>query len=184
MKTLPWLLFAVMVLVQWAAPLHQVLQHEQVLAQGELVRFKCQAPDPFDPLRGRYLNVAVENTTAPEADLKDLRENQEVYAEVKVGADGMASFGRVTSTPPSEGLYLQCRLPGYIYSPVSLKLPFDRYYLNEDMAPAADAWLASVQRDRTKPTWVEVRLFQGKAVIVDIKHDGQSVKDAIRTGVQ
>ena len=180
MKTLPWLLFGVMVLVQWAAPLHQVIQHEQVLAQGELVRFKCQAPDPYDPLRGRYLRVAVDNPKASETDLSGLRPRQQVHAEVKVGADGMATFGRLTSTPPVSGLYLTCKLPGYLYAPVPLELPFDRYYLNENAAPAADAWLAKAQSDRTKLTWVEVRLFKGKAVIVDIKHDGKSVQDAVR----
>jgi len=180
MKTLPWLLFGVMVLAQWAAPLHQVIQHEQVLAQGELVRFKCQAPDPYDPLRGRYLRVAVDNPKASESDLKGLRPHQEVHVEVKVGADGMASFGHVTSTPPVSGLYLTCRVPGYLYTPVTLELPFDRYYLNENAAPAADAWLAEKQLDRTKLTWVEVRLLKGKAVMVDIKHDGVSVNEAAK----
>jgi len=33
MKTLSWLLFGMMVLAQWAAPLHQVIKHEQVLAE-------------------------------------------------------------------------------------------------------------------------------------------------------
>jgi len=182
MKTLSWLLFGVMVLAQWAAPLHQVIKHEQVLAEGVLVRFKCQAPDPYDPLRGRYLNVAVETARVPLSAVKDLQAGQEVYAEVEIGADGMASFGRITAVPPSGGLFLACRMPRYLYDPVPLELPIARYYLNETAAPAADRWLASLRRDPSKPTWVEVRLLNGLAVIVDIKHDGVSVTEAVRQG--
>ena len=172
-----------MVLVQWAAPMHQIIKHEQVLAEGSLVRFKCRAPDPYDPIRGRYLAVAVENTSVPAENAKELKEGQQVFAEVKVAADGMATFGRVTASPPASGLYLTCKMPSYFYpsgGAVNLEMPFDRYYLNEIKAPAADRWIANARTDRTKPTWVEVRLLNGLAVIVDIKHDGRSVNEAVK----
>ena len=181
MKNLSWLLFGLMVLLQWVAPVRQILKYERVLAEGTLVRFKCRAPDPYDPLRGRYLAVAVENTRVPSSSVKGFNEGHQVYADIVVGADGMATFGKVSATPPAAGLYLACKMPSYFYGDdVSLVMPFDRYYLNEAKAPAADRWMATMRTERTKPTWVEVRVRDGVAVIVDIKHAGVSLADAIK----
>lgn len=183
MKPLVWIFFALMVLAQWAAPILQIQKHERVLEQGTVVKFKCGAPDPFDPFRGRYLVVSVED---PHADLPkgiDFKGGQTVYANVVVGADGFATFSTVAAEPPSSGLYLKCELPSYLYSGdhrVRLEVPFDRYYMNEGAAPKADAWLAKARQERDKHAWVEVKLHQGLAVVVDIKHDGISVSEGIK----
>ena len=177
-----WIVFAVMVLAQWVAPVTLIRKHEQVLTQGELVRFKCRAPDPFDPLRGRYLVVAVEDAHATMPKPSPFKGGETVYATITVGADGFALFDTIYAAPPAAGLYLKCKLPGYLYDAprVQLDVPIERYYVNEEVAPKADEWLSKARADRTKVTWVEVRLFNGTAVITDIKHDGQSVNDVIR----
>ena len=49
--------FAVAAVAQWLLPLSGIWQHERVTSRGTLVRIECAAPDPYDPLRGRYLAV-------------------------------------------------------------------------------------------------------------------------------
>ena len=65
MKTLPFIIFGIAVLAQWAAPLSQIWTHEQVLTKGTLIKLKCSAPDPYDPLRGRYLAVRPTQSELP-----------------------------------------------------------------------------------------------------------------------
>lgn len=178
-----WMIFALMVLVQWAAPVLQIQRYENVIAAGELVKFKCNAPDPFDPLRGRYLVVSLADTHADLLKSESFSIGQTVYATLKVDADGFALFDTVHSSPPASGLYFKCKLPAYLYdrdARVRLEVPVQRYYLNEEVAPKADQWLADARQDRAKVTWVEVRLKDGLAVVTDIKHDGVSVNDVIR----
>lgn len=62
MKTLPFIIFGLTLIAQWAASLSQIWTHEKVLTQGTLVKLKCAAPDPYDPLRGRFLAVRPEET--------------------------------------------------------------------------------------------------------------------------
>ena len=64
MKTLPLIIFALTALAQWAAPLSQIWTRERVLTQGTLIKLKCTAPDPYDPLRGRFLGVRPEQSEA------------------------------------------------------------------------------------------------------------------------
>ena len=181
---LSWIIFALMVVAQWAAPMTLIRKHEQVLTQGELVKFKCGAPDPFDPLRGRYLVIAVEDPHATLPATPAFKGGETVFASLKIGADGFALFDTVYAAPPESGLYLKCKLPSYLYDTdkrVRLEVPIERFYLNEAVAPEADKWLAAAQRDRAQSaTWVEVRLHAGTAVITDIKHDGKSVVEVIR----
>ena len=83
MKALPLILFALISLAQWAAPLSQIARYEQTLAKGTLIRLKCSAPDPYDPLRGRYLAVRPEQDDATVAKGAKLRRGQHAYATLK-----------------------------------------------------------------------------------------------------
>jgi hypothetical protein len=179
---LTWIVFAVMVVAQWLAPMSLIRKHEQVLTQGEIVKFKCGAPDPFDPLRGRYLTVRVEDAHATMPKPSPFKGGETVYATITVGADGFALFDTIYAEPPTSGLYLKCKLPGYLYDAprVLMEVPIERYYVNEEVAPKADEWLSKVRSERGGITWVEVKILKGSAVITDIKHDGKSVNDVIR----
>jgi len=50
-------IFLIAVGAQWLVPLAGVWEQEQILTQGTIVRIRCAAPDPYDPLRGRFLAV-------------------------------------------------------------------------------------------------------------------------------
>ena len=50
--------FALAVLAQWAVPFSSIFEQEKILNEGEVIRIPCNAPDPYDPLRGRYLAVS------------------------------------------------------------------------------------------------------------------------------
>jgi hypothetical protein len=104
MKSLPLVIFAIVALAQWAAPLSQIWTHEQTLTQGTLIKLKCSAPDPYDPLRGRYLAVRPEQRDAsvPAKGMK-LESGTHVYATLTTGADGLATITMSLSlTPPDQ----------------------------------------------------------------------------------
>ena len=172
MKSLPILLFALTVLAQWAVPLAAVRQHERVLAGGELIRLKCTAPDPYDPLRGRYLAVRPEIREAP-AEKSSWRGHG--YAVLEVGADGLATVTRIERERPASGRFLRVRVRWASNGMAHFEWPFDRYYLNEKLAPEADRWLAESLRS-AKGVLAEVRVLDGRAVLADLTLDGKSFR--------
>lgn len=174
MKSLPLVLFALTVLAQWVVPLAAVRQHERVLVEGALIRLKCTAPDPYDPLRGRYLAVRPEITEAPAN--KELSSRRgPAYALLEVGTDGIATVTRIERERPASGRYVRVRVRWASESTVHFEWPFDRYYLNEKLAPEADRWLAESLRS-AKGVLAEVRVLDGRAVLADLTLDGKSFR--------
>jgi uncharacterized membrane-anchored protein len=183
MKTLPLILFAVVSLAQWAAPLSQILKFERTLSEGTLIRLKCSAPDPYDPLRGRYLAVRPEQDDAPIAKGTDLRAGQFAYASLQTNTDGLTTLREVTAEPPASGDYVRVTCSWPSSDMAHITWPFDRFYLNEALAPEADKWFAESIRD-TKGIVAEVRVYQGLAVLENLTFDGKSFRDILKERVK
>jgi uncharacterized membrane-anchored protein len=183
MKTLPFLIFGIVVLAQWAAPLSQIWTHEKVLTQGTLIKLKCTAPDPYDPLRGRYLAVRPNQSEAPVTAGMELKHGAQVYAVLTTGADGFATITSLSLTPPASGEYLRVK-SGYVYnSKADIFWPFDRFYVNEKLAPEADKWFAENIRS-TQGITAEVRVLNGRAVLEDLSLDGKPFREILKARVK
>ena len=183
MKTLPLIIFAIAALAQWAAPLSQIWTHEQTLTQGTLIKLKCSAPDPYDPLRGRYLAVRPEQREASVPASMKLQRGMQVYATFTTGADGLAAISSLSLTPPASGAYI-CLKAGYVYSDkTNIDWPFDRFYINEKLAPEADKWFAENIRS-AKGIIAEVRVLNGRAVLADLSLDGKPFREILKERVK
>ncbi|OYW75000.1 MAG: hypothetical protein B7Z37_15150 [Verrucomicrobia bacterium 12-59-8] len=183
MKTLPFIIFGIAVLAQWAAPLYQIWTHEQVLAKGTLIKLKCGAPDPYDPLRGRYLAVRPNQSEAPVPAGMELQRGTPVYAVLDTGTDGFASISSLSLTPPASGDYLRVKA-GYAYNgTTSIVWPFDRFYVNEKLAPEADKWFAENIRS-AQGIIAEVRVLNGRAVLEDLSFDGKPFREILKERIK
>lgn len=179
MKTLPFIIFAVAALAQWAAPLSQIWSHEQTLAKGTLIRLKCGAPDPYDPLRGRYLAVRPEQTRAEVPAGLQIQSGAQVYITLTPGADGISTITGLSATPPDTGTWLRVRTPWVYNKHASIEWPFERFYINEKLAPEADKWFAENLRT-TKGIIAEVRVLNGRAVLADLTLDGKPFREILK----
>ncbi|MCX6850825.1 MAG: GDYXXLXY domain-containing protein [Verrucomicrobia bacterium] len=183
MKTLPLIIFGLAVLAQWAAPLSQIWTHEQVLAKGTLIKLKCSAPDPYDPLRGRYLAVRPSQSQAAVPAGVELKQHTQVYAVLTTGTDGFATASSLSPTPPASGDYIRVKT-GYVYEDKAwIEWPFDRFYVNEKLAPEADKWFAENIRSVQGIT-AEVRVFNGRAVLEDLSFDGKPFREILKARVK
>ena len=69
---------------------------EKVIAEGALMSFKCQAPDPYDMLRGRYLAVRAVPDMFDVAEEGKFKGGEMVYALLETGADGLVTIKDLT----------------------------------------------------------------------------------------
>ena len=183
MKSLPLIFFALVSLAQWAAPLSQIFKYERTLTHGTLIRLKCTAPDPYDPLRGRYLAVRPDQDEAPIAKGEKLLTGQHAYATLQTAADGLTTLREIHAQPPTSGDYVRVTYNWESESKANIDWPFDRFYLNEALAPEADKWFAESIRD-AKGIIAEVRVHQGLAVLENLTFDGKSLRDILKERVK
>jgi hypothetical protein len=177
----PVAVFAVAAVAQWLLPLAGIWQHERVISRGAIVRIECAAPDPYDPLRGRYLAVrpAESSVSKPEW-FPQGGGLVPVWATLEAGDDGLSRIKSLSPEPVSGPtvIPLTARHWGTTNGTdmIGLEWPFDRLYLNERLASEADKLVAERFRDG-KRTVAEVRLLDGRAVLTDILIDGMSVRE-------
>jgi hypothetical protein len=177
--------FVVAAVAQWLLPLAGIWQHERVIARGTVVRIECGAPDPYDPLRGRYLAVQPAESRVPKPEGITDRDAVPVWATLVAGEDGLSRIESLSLEPVAGPtvIRLVAKWPHWDGAPlpvtVFVEWPFDRFYLNERLAPEADKLVAERFRDG-KRTVAEVRLLDGRAVLTDVLLDGVSIRDVVK----
>ncbi|HEX2254620.1 MAG TPA: GDYXXLXY domain-containing protein [Thermoanaerobaculia bacterium] len=185
-----WRLAAVVLLaaVQLAMPAVWIVGFERTLAEGRPFRFRAAPVDPADPLRGRYVVLAFEAAEGvPVPGRLDLVWGERVWVRVEEDADGFAKLHSPQRERPQKGDFLRARFLGSAGGEgqtVRLGLPFDRFFLEEGVAPAAERLLWRGLQPRGEGTaeppdiWAEVRLRDGQAVIADVLVEGVPLREA------
>lgn len=177
-------LFAVAAVIQWLLPLTGVWQHERVIRHGAAVRVRCTAPDPFDPLRGRYLTVRPEDATLPKPDDLPTDRPVPVWATLAANAAGLSTIESISLVPVGGPTVVKLSARVLTRDPdhptVIVQWPVQRYYLNERLAPAADALVAERLRADSRPV-AELRILDGRWVLTDVLLDGVPIREIVKS---
>lgn len=190
MKTsMRWVLFALLCLLQWSLPLAMVQKADKTLEQGHAYRFRTAPVDPADPFRGRYVTLDFEVARIAVPPQFDAPAGTRLYAPIVPGADGFATLAPPQPERPAQGDWLEVRLQWHDAQDALLKLPFDRYYLDEDLAPEAERlYQARNQRaaedDPRRPAYAVVRVRNGHALIEELYIDDVPVRTLARESLQ
>ncbi len=176
-----WPLFAVMVATQLAVPAWMIYARERVLRQGEVYRFRAEPVDPYDAFRGRYVALSLRGQRVPQLADAPLAHGEKAYVVLARGADGYAHFAAAQRAKPTTAGYLRLTLVGLDSEGLRFDLPFDRYYLNEHLAPAADAAFRQRTSGGRRAAWIDLRVLGGRGVIEELYIDGKPVADAVAT---
>jgi uncharacterized membrane-anchored protein len=169
------LLFAVCCAAWFAVPASMIVRHESTLADGQVYLFRCAPVDPVDPFRGRYVALNFDQSRfegrVPEA----LVPGSTAYATLAQDDDGFAVISAVGETAPRDRDYLTVRIGWSSADSTQLELPFDRYYMEESLAP--DAERAYRERAPGEQAWVSVRVRGGHAALEELYLDGQPIRE-------
>jgi len=170
------LLYLILVLIQVSFPLGQILQNEGILIRGKTYSFEIQVVDPYDPLRGRYLQInplLVDWDTLREQDRAKLRPHEKIYATLK-----QTPYARVKALylePPEEEFLIL-----YTDSDGDIIPPFDRIYLNQKEAPyLEELYNQGLAQPIGEKTYVTGKIRKGKVLLKDLFIQGKSTKDLL-----
>ncbi len=175
---------AVVCAIQWAVPVWLMQRAQITLAQGSVYRFRTMPIDPLDPFRGRYIALDFEAARVKlRAGGHRFATGERLYAPILVGEDGYARLGLPLPTPPVHGDYLPVRVEWIGDEEIGLRLPFDRYYLDESRARAVEQAHAQADRSHSEAdahSHAVVRVRNGDALIEELYIDHRPVSAWLR----
>jgi uncharacterized membrane-anchored protein len=177
-------LFVAVAAVQLAAPLGQVLRHEDVLRTGTLYKFRTAPVDPYDAFRGKYVALGYADTSTTVRKGVTLKYRSPAYVALQTGADGFAQFGELNIEPPPTGDYVRVEYQWGTETNAQFRLPFDKFFMEESAAPKAeDAYrrFGNRRAQTNDQTYVVVRVKGGRGVIENLYIKDTPIREFIKT---
>jgi uncharacterized membrane-anchored protein len=169
------LVFGAVGLAQLAVPASLIWKREQTLRHGSVWKFRTAPVDPVDAFRGRYVALQFDAETQEISPPPNASSGQPVFVTVRQNAEGFAEIDQVLAGPPGGDDFIEAKLTGKTVS-----LPFDKYWVSEHDAPAAEvAYFAQSRRDK-RNAFATVRVFRGDAALEQLYLDGLPLGDYLR----
>lgn len=179
-KTTWYLLgFGAMVLLQWLVPLQSVFNQEKIGREGHTFRFRCAPVDPADPFRGKYITLQFQDNSYSSSFPFQLSSGDQIYVQIQNDSADFAIIKDISINPPEYvSHYFLATVQSYFSESnlVTVDFPFNRYYLEESLAPMAEKFYFESLQDSTKVTYALVNIHQGQAQLTDVHIDGISIR--------
>ncbi|MCG8310671.1 MAG: GDYXXLXY domain-containing protein [Cytophagales bacterium] len=177
-------LFILVAVAQIYVPASMIMEREDVLKKGKLWKFKTRPIDPNDPMRGKYITLAYENNVYKIPGDSTFFSGQEVFVVLKEDENGYSTIDKVEiDRPPADAEYVKAEIWYVNYyedtARISIRYPFDRFYMEEYKAPEAERLYNEFSRDSTTVTYAVVKIKDGEAVLEDVVVDGVSIAEII-----
>ncbi len=189
---------AVLCVMQLGAATWSIVRHESILRSGVPYRIRAAPIDPADAFRGRYVavspSIVLAQPLAPETErLVQLIQGGETgYAVLANDDEGFARAAQILPAPPAQGDYLEIKNiwpqwardspPGQAPAIVGYNVlfGFDRYYMNETAAPAAEQrYFEAARRNAASRAWLTVRVKNGAGVVEGLFIDGVPIETVV-----
>ena len=182
-KLLISIAFGLLCCIQLGVIGFQIVTYERVLKEGEAFYFDVLPFDPYDPFRGRYVTIRFDWDTlkAPlVGSLEEVAKTGKTYAilEHTKGADRIKE---VTPSKPDKGYFIEVtnvypesersekptKKEAKELKMIHFSLPFDRFYMREDLAPQAEK-LLRFNDEKNTDIQAKIKILNGKGVIEDL----------------
>jgi len=167
--------FGLIGFAQLAVPGSLIWKREHTLRQGSVWKFRTAPVDPVDVFRGRYVSLHFEAETQEISPPANASSGAPVFVTLKANTEGFAEVDQVSTTKPAGDDFIEAELSG-----TTISLPFDKYWVNERDAPAAEAAYRAQSRRDQRNAYVTVRVFRGDAAIEQLYLDGKPLGDYLR----
>jgi uncharacterized membrane-anchored protein len=175
LKSWRLIVFSLAALAQLAVPASLIWKREQTFRHGSVWKFRTAPVDPVDAFRGRYVFLQFEVETQEISPPPNFESGQKVFVTVRGNAEGFAEIDQVLPARPAGDDFIEAELSGKTVS-----LPFDKYWVTERDAPAAEAAYRDQSRRDKRNAFVTVRVFRGDAAMEQLYLDGQPLGEYLR----
>ncbi len=179
-----------------AYPVAKIISFEYPAVPPNIYMFETEIDDPYDPMRGRYVRLDFKQNQVrlPGRETKLLDWGRPCYAVLAENPDGTARIADLVTDVkklPAGKDFLKVR---YAYFSEDfdentkkfektgvheIVLPFDRFYLNERLAPEAEKEVQ--ESTRRGKAFVRVKIYRnGNFALDDLIVDGKPILERLR----
>jgi len=155
-----------------------IVRYESTLQTGEAFRVRCVPVDPADLFRGRYVRIKLETFRVPLDEGQSFDEGKPAFIEVEKDEQGFMRVVDISTERPKQGIYFEAK--GWVGFDGETKerfveaiLPFDRYYMTEELAPQAER----AYRNAPTEAFAVIRVRDGFAALEQLYFDGLPVSE-------
>jgi uncharacterized membrane-anchored protein len=197
-KKILFFAFALAIII---VPIYVIMSSQDILTNGTYYKFRPQAYDPIDPVRGHYLQINYNRDNIPTDD--DIKSHDDVYVSIGVDDEGFAYFKKVFKNKPKKGDYLAVKAMyvsgmeeirqgvfsrqsnaiveddrGNYKKTVTIEVPdnMSRFYINEDYGLAGEK---AFLKER-ESAYIGIRIKGGLARIQDIYLKGTPIMEYLK----
>jgi uncharacterized membrane-anchored protein len=178
MKSWRLIVFVVVGLAQLAVPASLIWKREQTLRRGSVWKFRTAPVDPVDAFRGRYIALQFEAEGQEISPPPNASYHQTIFVTLRQNSEGFAAIDQVLPSRPAVDDFIEAQLAGKTVS-----LPFDKYWVTERDAPAAEAAYRAQSRRDKRNAFVTVRVFRSDAALEQLYLDGLPLGEYLRANV-
>jgi len=183
-KKLIIIVFILVAMAQLYVPAKMILDREDVLATGKEFKFKMAPVDPNDPFRGKYITLRYKENSVQLQSENGWERNEPIYVLLSTDKDGYATIRSVSRIKPSGSHdFVKAKVDFFVNDDnknLIIEYPFDRFYMEESKAPAAERVYNESLRDTTKVAYALVKIKGGDAVIKDVLINGISLQEIVK----
>lgn len=188
-KSLQWALFICMAIAQLAVPIWMIYSKEKTKTEGKIFKFELTAIDPYDPFRGKYIILnPKENSFKLNTKRQEQTRTESMYATFVHDSIGFAKLDNLSNVKPAHPNYIKVATEGMIIKgdihPVTIRYPFDRYYMNEYKAKSAEDLTREISLDSTSLAYAVVAVLNGKASLISVEVDGLPIESLLNESAQ
>ena len=179
MKHWRLIVFFLVALAQIAVPASLIWKREQTLRRGRVWKLRTAPVDPVDVFRGRYIALEFETESHEISPPPNSGSGDPVFVTLRADAEGFGQVDQVLAARPSGDDFIAARLAGKTVS-----FPFDKYWVTERDAPAAEAAYRLQSRRDKQNAFVTVRVFHGDAALEQLYLDGSPLGEYLRANAK
>ena len=179
-------IFILIALIQLTIPVKSIYDQEQILTHGKEFKFQTVPVDPTDPFRGKYIALNFKENTIGVSTYEKWSKGEKVFVIVEEDKNGFAQVMYASKTVPNNHNHYLSAIVQRVTSTkgesnleIQIQYPFDRYYMEESKAKAAEDLYRKATADQKILTYALVNIKDGKATLKDVMIDGKSIKDLI-----
>ncbi|MCK5242834.1 GDYXXLXY domain-containing protein [bacterium] len=165
-KTL-FFLFVIFAGMQLLLPLSGIVKQEIILRDGDVYKFKTQPIDPYDPFRGKYVTIKIKNSVKLPRE-HGFEDGQKVYAVIATKEDGFSIIESISAKCPKSNNYFKTKIHSLYDNIARLKIPFDRYYIDERKVKKAEVYYQQHSRRGNHDAYIQVRVKNGAAALEEL----------------
>lgn len=197
-KKIQLALFLFIVAVGVYYPVSKIIRFEFPFSPPAVFRFQATLYDPYDIFRGRYVALAPTRQTVIASDMEWYKYNEsKVYAVLEEDEDGLAKVVDLVKKPEPgkpavrvESAFPHGRWGGRgltdkteedVANKYTVNFPFDRFYMNEKLAPEAEVAVNKAVREGGEGCVIVVKVYaDGNFAITDLEIGGVPIREFLK----